>query len=702
MRSPKSLLFKAVATSMIVLMAGLFFGCSSKSSEDSVADTSSLTLSVSPTVITKGKASVIEATVTSGGAAVPDQAVSFSVSPASAGSFTPSDTVTDADGVAATVFSAITSGSATITASVAGGTITKTAGITVSEVSQEGSGNITLSVTPSLILANGSDTSRITVAVADLAGSPAPESTLIRLTAGEKFVDIDGNGYWSDGIDSLVFDANANGSWDAIGNIPANAYTTGTNGLATVDFLAGNDATTVYIRASVDDNGITGYAETTIQQNPDAFVNSIYLASDSMSLSVKGTGGIETGLLRAVCYDANGNSVPEGLQVAFTISAGPGGGEHLGNVGTGPFYALTNAQGTATASIHSGTISGTVRIRANVDTVMSEATQILISAGPPANIVVGAGEDFNVPYWNIVGEEQPVTAIVSDIYLNPVNDSTVVYFWTDEGTVMSHMERTMEGQGIATSKWFSGNNVDSADGRVWIFAETHGGTVFDSTMFFNTSNPVTMWVVGAPATMVANGEEALVEVHASDINANPVDGGVPFDAISSHLIVSGGTFENGWYGAFDNVKIKTRVLTKDESRTGATDDGIGANARVTYYSGIASTFVDIAVLTDSTYRGQSVFTIQGQASPLEVISDISVVIKDRYGNPLADHTLVMTVSGGTITPGTGTQTTNSFGEAVGFIWTAPNTAGATFTVTVQDTDPRGNGVVLSKQVKVEI
>ena len=81
----------------------------------------------------------------------------------------------------------------------------------------------------------------------------------------------------------------------------------------------------------------------------------------------------------------NENNVPEGIVVNFQIISGPGGGERLGNVGYGPYPAVTNAQGVATAPFHSGTASGTVRIRAYADTVLSNATQVLISAGPPAS-----------------------------------------------------------------------------------------------------------------------------------------------------------------------------------------------------------------------------------------------------------------------------------------------------------------------------
>ncbi len=86
--------------------------------------------------------------------------------------------------------------------------------------------------------------------------------------------------------------------------------------------------------------------------------------------------------------------------------------------------------------IHSGTIAGTIRIRASADTVVSNATQIMVSAGPPKYIVMGVGQ-CNVPYWDEVNMRQSMLAVVSDTFLNPVNDSTVVYFSCDEGTMVS-------------------------------------------------------------------------------------------------------------------------------------------------------------------------------------------------------------------------------------------------------------------------
>ncbi len=687
----------ALTMALISLVVLAIVGCSSKSVMDEIPEGTTVSVTSSPDSLDTGSTSVIEATVENDGAGLSNQVVTFSVEPTNSGYFTPAVDTTDADGVAATVFTATTSGTAAIAATVSGTSVVGTVGVTVTQSQQAGSGNVEISVSPSLLLANGSDTSVVTITVRDDLGQPAPDSTLVRVTAGEKFVDVDENGYWSEGIDSVVFDANANGQWDAVGLIPSTAFTSGGTGEAQVNYIAGNDALTIYIKVTVDDNGIQGSAEQSVQLSPDASINSIYLASDSINLVVKQTGGIESALLYSTGYDINGNPVPEGLTINFIITDGPGGGEHLGTVGYGPYTAVTNSQGIATASIHSGTVSGTIRIRAYADTVLSNATQVMVSAGPPAQIVVGS-EYCNIDYWDDVCDEVKICAVVSDIYLNPVNDSTVVYFTTDEGTMKSHEERTKDMEGMACTKWIAGTNVPTADGRVLIIAETAGGTVIDTGMFYNSHIPDTLIVVGVPASMPADGiTKVVVFVSGFDLNGNPVIGGTTFEADAIYLSVQGGSLEDGCYSASARVKITSTTLQTDNSLTGSNDDGIGGYDVVYYWSGSAAVSAfDVMLTTGNAYRGNCTVNGSSSAAPGETVY-YSATIKDRFGNPLGDHTLNMVASGGVVVGAT--QETDGYGEANGFIWTAPATAGD-YTITVNDTDPRG-GIVLTTTVSVE-
>lgn len=689
-----------------LLLCGLgLIGCESASN---TTETGSLAISVSVSKasLTAGETSLIEATVTNGGTAVAGVEVQFAVSPAGSGTVSQGTVTTDSEGKAATVFNPSEYGyiSVSATANHDGAVATRQVTLTVSEEAQTGTGNISVTSAASLLTANGSDQATISVAVRDGGGNPAPDGTVVRITAGERFIDLDGNGYWSDGSDSLLTDYNNNGRWDAMGMVPSTATVSGGSGLAQVAYTAGSQAGTVYIRGTVTDDTYAGYDEISLQLTPDTDVHSIYLSSDSVSLSVKATGGIETAWLRAQCFDIWGNTVPEGVVVTFSILDGPGGGEYLGTQDAAQTATgVTNSQGIASTVLHSGTISGTVRTRAHIAGVLSNATQVLISAGPPYKIVVGA-EYCNIDWWDNVGEFAEVVAVVSDIYNNPVNDSTVVYFTTDEGSIKSHENRTKEQNGVAYTKWISGTHGGDDDGRIWIWAETAGGTVVDSTMFFNTHTTDTLIITGVPASIPADGAtKVVVMIMGYDLNGNPVANNTKVFGDANFLKIEGATLEDGCYGAWGRAKITSATLNADYSTVYpavGVDDGIGATDFVYYWSGVALSTFSVQLLTGNSYAGSSTLTAQTTTvAPGQLVS-FSALIKDRFGNPLGDHTLTLTATGGSVVPGTDTKHTNAYGEATGFQWTAPAAEGK-YTVTVIDGDPRG-GITLSTEVTVEI
>ncbi len=818
--------------SLNVLYAGIYCmalfvlvlaGCSSRSTLDDTAGNSgtSIVLTASPTLISANGTTVIDATVTVDGTATADQIVTFTVSPVIGGTFSASIDTTDANGSAGTTFTATTTGSITITATISGSGTQQTLQLNVGE----GAANIGIISTDYMtytMLGNGIDVTNIVVTIKDSDGNNAPDNTMIRVIAGERFVDVNKDGLWTEGTDSLVYDLNNNGTWDAIGTISATAFTSGgtvtvpyvasaesgtsyvlltvddnniqasvevtvllvanssidadpdktlllangidvatftmtvkdgldsavadgtviqlvageefrdvdgngrwsvgtdeltgdannnnvwdsygsiptsvttTSGVATFQFTAGSEPATVYIKMTVVDLGMTSSIDYAIPMIADTSINSIFLMTDSMQIAVTQTGGMEVATIFATGYDITGRKVGAGVPINFHIIDQPGG-VTFNDAGTGPFLTYTDAQGVASTQVHSGTFAGTVKIRASSGTVLSEASYILVSAGPPAHIVIGS-EDCNVPYWDNVGEEVAIIAIVSDQWLNPVNDSTVVYFSTDEGTMKSHQERTKDWKGKATSTWLSGNNVVTADGIVWIYAETAGGTVLDSTFFYNSHSAATLTISGWQTQMTANGSDNFwITVDAVDLNGNYVIDGTVFKGDASHMTAVGGTFADGCYSASERVKVVSKVLTKDYSLSGGNDDGIGAIDMATYWvKGGGSVTAICTLLTAGTSTDLSKIDGQTAAAVGETIT-FKVIIKDRFSNPLGDHTLNATATGANPVVGA-TQTTDEYGEATGFSWTAPGIGD--FTITVSDTDPRGL-VDLILKVKVE-
>lgn len=316
---------------------------------------------------------------------------------------------------------------------------------------------------------------------------------------------------------------------------------TTTNGTATATYRAGNQATTVYIRATLIEGTTAEFAEVSAKLNPNTTVASVTLSHNGEDLRVRGVGGIEWTIVTATAYDLFGNTVPEGIPIDFTIANGPGAGENIQGEGYGPVTVSTNGQGRASVTVYSGTASGTIRMRASSGSVISAVTHITVNAGPPAHLTVGA-ENCNLRAWDFVNVVNRISANVSDIWGNPVPDSTAVWFSTEEGFVIA---QALTGQGkphgIAEVDWYSGNPRN--DGIVHIYAHTAGGLVGDTVAFISSGPAANVVVLTYPSSLLADGEsKGKVVVFVSDINGNYVLAGtnVSFDA-------DFGSINGGWY-----------------------------------------------------------------------------------------------------------------------------------------------------------
>jgi hypothetical protein len=656
------------------------------------------TPTASPSDLMEGETSVIEVIVTDAADdPVADVSVDFVVSPAGGGYFTPPTATTDTSGIASTIFTSQQSGTMSIAASAEGKQSPYTA-VAVTATGQQASGNLQISVTPGLLTADGASNATVTVTVLDVDQNPAPEGTTVKFAAGERFDDVDGNGYWTQNIDSLMFDYNANDLWDPIGMIPASAATDA-SGIATVTYTAGTEATTAYIKATV--TGTTDYdgtIESSVQLTPDAEIYSIELSSDVTGMQVRHTGGIETTNMHAICYDVNGNRVPEGQAIDFVITDGPGGGENIAGQGYGPVTAYTNSNGVATVPVWSGTVSGTVRIYASSGTVLSNATFVAVYAGPPYYIAVGA--DFcNMDAWNTVNREQYVNSAVADIYHNPVQDTVVVYFTVDEGIIDAY-GITEESTGVASAIFRTGE--PQVDGIVWVWAETSGGTVVGSTYFINSYIPDHIYASILPTSLLANGKSnATYWADVRDLNDNFVIDETPVDAKTLYGTASSGGTTDGCHASIYEGEYRSATLDQDYSVTGLDDDGIGGIDVITIKSGFTSTSLVCTLTTAYAFAEESSLEMEGTSVPYGATNvPFYVVVKDRYGNPLADHTMTATATAGAIAAGTETQETNTFGEAFGFRYNAPadSTTGMSAIITVSDSDPRGGGLTLSTNV----
>ncbi len=689
-------LFRKLALGLMIFasaaVAFVIAGCGDSSLSGSGSYFIEAIVTTPSSEVTKGATVVIEAQVTdANGVPVEGKEVTFSVSPTSMGFFSPVTATSDEDGIVGSIFTSASAGNATLTAAIGGNFKSHAIRINESAVS---TGRVNIELVPALMTANGEDSATVTISAETASGDPVPDGTILYLVAGERFLDENQDGYYTEGIDSLLFDGNANSRWDPIGTIPSTVTTVG--GQATVIYRVGSQATTVYIRATMTDGGDVQYSEISAKLNPNTTVASITLTHNGEDLRVRGVGGIEFAVVTATAYDIFGNSVPEGIPIDFTIANGPNGGENIQGQGYGPVAVSTNSEGQASVTVYSGTVSGTIRLRASSGQVLSAVTHLTVNAGPPAHITVGV-LNCNVRAWDKVNALNRVTANVNDIWGNPVPDSTAVHFSTEEGMVIAEAITGSEWpKGICEVDWYSGNPRN--DGIVFIYAHTAGGTVGDTVAFIASGPASDIQIVEYPSSLFADGEsKGKVVIRGFDVNGNFLSAGTPVSFETEFGTLNGGGLEDGCYNSRYEAYFVSEVLKRDYSPE-APDDGIGAIAVVAIGVGGSvgpnSSFTTL-FLTGNTYIGNCDILIEPEVEPGSTVP-FSIVVKDRAGNPLGGHTLEISASLGTVS--SVFLTTDSYGE-VNLFYTAPASLGAAI-ITVVDRDPRGE-VAFAQKVKIK-
>jgi len=679
---------------ILLAIAMLMAGCSNKRStkeEERVVLIKSL---YAPSSVQKGKTGTVDVEVKDDkDNPVSGVRVSFSATPSSIGYFTPTVDTTDANGLAASVFTATDLGTATIQASAEGSQF-KTAQIEVISAGGETTKPIEIEIAPGWLPADGISTSILKATIRDLSGTLAEDGTIVKFAAGEDFQDVDGDGYYTEGVDQLRYDTNGDGKWNPIGIIAPYALTQ--DGVAEVTYTAGFRTGTAYIKVTTGPAGQQIQDYNTILLVPADTVAYIVLTSEHPIIQVRGTGGGEATQITAVCYDDNGNRVDEDFPVEFYIINGPGGGENLNGEESEPVIANTNPYGEARVTLSSGTVSGTVRIRAKAGSILSYSTIVTICAGPPFDISVGV-LPCNIRGWDKDCVEADLCACVVDIYGNPVPDLTAVHFSTEEGMVHSS-DQTEDG--CAYTKYLSGDPRNNGLAMIW--AETIGetGIVRDSTVLIVSGPPASVKFLSYPQSLLADGiSKGCVMVDVRDVNNNFVVGGTPVKMKTNFGSVASGVTSDGCYASLYETELISEVLTQDYSMPSPyLDDGVGVLNVLTAKSGFVSASVYVTFLTGYTYSKNCEIDMETQV-PYGATVPIVVIIQDRYGNPLGGHEIVADQSRTTNGTIIGTGYTNAFGEAAGFTFTAASGGGETAIVTLCDEDPRGK-VCIAKKIKL--
>ncbi|MCP4580561.1 MAG: hypothetical protein GY839_03010 [candidate division Zixibacteria bacterium] len=196
------------------------------------------------------------------------------------------------------------------------------------------------------------------------------------------------------------------------------------NGEASVFIYPGTLQGMFLLRAAVSsDTNIT--AAIPMQIQPISQIDSISLSISDQTISV----GYEATNIYATALDYNDNPLSSGYEIRLDIIESPSGvsfhtpqGDILSTVDT------TGVNGRLSVQMFSGTVFGTVKIRATdlLDTTtFSESTLVTIESGPPYHIELFPSNGPAVDGEVII---TGIAAVVWDQFINPVEPFTSVHF----------------------------------------------------------------------------------------------------------------------------------------------------------------------------------------------------------------------------------------------------------------------------------
>ena len=288
-----------------------------------------------------------------------------------------------------------------------------------------GTASITLSVSQDSIPADGVSSTAITATLKNSSGGAAIKGTAVTFST-------------------------------TLGTFPGGvtSYATTTpddSGVVEVSLIAGTTAGSAVV--TVRSNSVTQTISIELTESgggtPGASASIEIYSVQRTSISVKGSGQAETSKVTFVVKDINGLEVADGNTVNFSIAGGGvGGGELLSS------SSDTSLGGYVDTTLQSGTVAGTVKIKAELasDSSVSTNVNITIAGGPPYGEHLDVGPELlNIAGLVSGGVEDTITMRVTDKYFNNVPDGTSVWFTTDYGGITTADPGTQSNDGAVTS-----------------------------------------------------------------------------------------------------------------------------------------------------------------------------------------------------------------------------------------------------------
>ena len=301
------------------------------------------------------------------------------------------------------------------------------------------------------------------------------------------------------------------------------------NGVATSTYRAEGCVGEDQINVTANAGGISLSAVGTINILQADVGSIVFVSAIPENISILGTGGTESSVVKFKVLDNNGNVVAN-QNVKFALNTTVGG------VKIDPLQATTNNSGIVQTVVTTGTVATSLRVTATVDNgaipaISSQSSQLIVSTGiPDQDSFSLSAELLNAEGWNVDGTVVKVTARMADAFNNPVPDGTTVSFTTEGGSIEDACQTV---NGACSVSWISqlprpeGQTLLNGAGQM--YRNPNAELAYDSTLDIYGNFYGQKYGGRATVTATAIGEESF-----PDLNGNG-----RFDASEAAEFLSG-------------------------------------------------------------------------------------------------------------------------------------------------------------------
>jgi len=172
---------------------------------------------------------------------------------------------------------------------------------------------------------------------------------------------------------------------------------------------------------------------------PDAAQTITFISATPELVSLKGTGGLETSVVRFQVLGQAGSPV-KGVCVSFALSTPVGGLKLVPSKcspsGPETYGSSTDANGFVSTIVQAGTVATAVRVTATANGISTQSNALAVTTGiPDQNSTSLSLSDLAPVGWEYDGIKSIATIRLADAFNNPAPNGTAVTFTTSGGAI---------------------------------------------------------------------------------------------------------------------------------------------------------------------------------------------------------------------------------------------------------------------------